>query len=145
MEPNTDKDYMSNIEIRYNILRTHLLAFPSGGPGEIDNVYIHHNEIRRSGTPLLYVASNGGVHERTNYRFEDNVHTGSGSQGGWPAIRFTNVRNASVKRNSIPRKHGDGGAVGFIRTACHDIVIEDNDFTNHPVAVGIVTGKQRHS
>lgn len=130
IEPDTDKFPMTDIEVRGCTLASNLLPFASGGPGEIHDVFIHHNTITKGGVPVLHVVSNkNGLHQRRNWRFEDNVVVPAMSSA-LPLVRLTNVHGASVRRNKIARRATEAAgrliAVGLER--CSGVTVADNTF-----------------
>lgn len=133
---------ISDVEIRNCTIRSGLLAFPNQGRGAIDGVFIHHNRIHRSGTPLLQTTG-GPDSPRTNYRFEDNVDL-EGRRGPLASLRLQDTHGMVIARNTIPRQpHPDEGnrkAVQLETVSCTDIVVRDNDFENAATVVDDMVG-----
>lgn len=99
IEPDTAGEVIRDIEIRNSTVHSWLLAFASGGRGNVSDVYIHHNTVTRSGVPFVYVRATDGT-RRANWRVEDNEVTHSlGSPQA--AMRFAHVDNVSVLRNNV--------------------------------------------
>ena len=90
---------MSDVEVRNSTISSHLLAFASGGPGNVDRIHLHHNTIRKSGVPFLYAAREG--HTRNDWTITDNwVQPYLGSPVA--AVRLHNAQRARLERNVIP-------------------------------------------
>lgn len=142
MEPDRATHVTTDIVIRNNTLRSQLLAFASGGPGEIHNVHIHDNDIYKTGVPVLSVKSSGGLHRRTKYRFENNtVHTALSSSK--PLIELGNVHDSVVVGNVIPRTAGSCSqtAVGFTTAPSTSMAVGYNTFDGAaPVVQDVVGG-----
>lgn len=99
IEPDTAGEVIRNIEIRNSTVHSWLLAFASGGRGNVSDVYIHDNTVTRSGVPFVYVAASDGT-RRANWRVEDNA-VPSRQSSLQPAMRFDHVDNVSVLRNTV--------------------------------------------
>ena len=99
LEPDRGSEVISNIEIRNSTVHSWLLAFASGGKGNVSNVYIHDNTVTRSGTPFVYVRATDET-RRANWRVHDNqVTRGLGSPQA--AMLFFHVDNVSVVGNTV--------------------------------------------
>jgi hypothetical protein len=125
LEPDAPRHRISGVEIRNTQIRSHLLAFPSGGNGEVSDVYIHHNTILASGTP--FVISRGKAElPRTGWRIEDNVVM-STLNSAQPGIRLEHTRGVEVRRNVVPFASARNmTAVGLVLDS--EAVIECNHF-----------------
>jgi hypothetical protein len=100
LEPDAPRHRISGVEIRNTQIRSHLLAFPAGGNGEVSDVYIHHNSILASGTPFV-VSRGKAALPRSGWRIEDNVvlNTLNSPQ---PGIRLEYTRGVEIRRNVVP-------------------------------------------
>lgn len=99
IEPDLAGEVIRNIEVRNSTVHSWLLAFASGGRGNVSDVFIHHNTVTHSGVPFVYVRATDGT-RRANWRVHDNVVTYElGSP--MPAVLFEHVDNASVVGNRV--------------------------------------------
>jgi hypothetical protein len=116
-----------NIEIRNSYTNTHLLAFASGGVGDVSNIEIHHNVIEGVSVPWVYVKETYGL-RRHDWSIHDNrVIQTLGSPA--PMLLFVNVDNVDVRRNvSHATTTQSRKAVEFVQGGGSLFVI-DNDFT----------------
>ena len=106
IEPDTSAQGVGNIEIRHCYTNTGLLAFASGGPGVINDVWLHDNVSHNSGVPILHIAATTGytneaVATRSRWTIERHTHTTEAGSPA-PAIRARNVRDLTVKDCTIP-------------------------------------------
>src|SRR5262245_55905097 len=78
---------------------TNLLAFASYGPGDVSNVFIHDNNITRTGVPFVYDQSNAGVtrHGWTVARNTVSYELGSPQ----PGLLFGQVNDVNVCNNQV--------------------------------------------
>ena len=103
IEPDSPEQSVGGIEIRNCFTYTLGLPFASGGRGQIDSVFIHHNTSAGNAAPILYCKDStpAGPLRRSNWRFEDHV---SLSEIGTPqpAVFLVAVDGVSIKRNTLP-------------------------------------------
>jgi hypothetical protein len=100
LEPDAPRHRISGVEIRNTQIRSHLLAFPAGGNGEVSDVFIHHNTILGGGTPFV-VSRGKAALPRTGWRIEDNVVM-SALNSPQPGIRLEYTRAVEIRRNVVP-------------------------------------------
>lgn len=125
LEPNKAADRIAHIEIKDSEIRSHLLAFPAGGAGEVGDVYIHDNTILRSGVPWVYSRGKEAL-KRARWRVEDNIVLSTLSSVQ-PGVSFEHTRDVSVRRNVVPFKSDrEMTAVGLAFGS--EAVIECNHF-----------------
>jgi hypothetical protein len=126
LEPNPSGS-VSNVEIRKTYINSRLLAFASGGSGQVSGIYLHLNTINRTGVPWVFVRASDGTRRR-DWRVHDNIaQTTLGSP--MAALLFVNVDNVEVRRNVSHlawRRYMKG--VEF-RGAGGQLYVVGNDFT----------------
>jgi hypothetical protein len=106
LEPNkTEPDQIDGVEIRRCTLASRLLAFPSGGGGEVSNVFIHHNLIEATGSPWVYGEGNVAA-PRVNWRIEDNEVVSPLGSGSGHGTLFRHTRGVILARNKVPMQPG---------------------------------------
>lgn len=128
LEPNTGDSVVSGIEIRNTRINSWLLAFASAGRGAVNDVWLHHNRIERSGVPFVYVKASDGT-RRTNWRVTDNLVT---ADLGSPlaAIRFYNVGGGLIARNDVNISPNQSQLAVEVKNGTSGLLIECNLFRN---------------
>jgi hypothetical protein len=112
LEPAASNWVITNVEVRNSDIMTWLLPFPSGGRGDVSNVWLHHNTLRPDRAPQIVVRPSDGTRRR-NWIIEDNVSM-SGIGSPQPVYRFDNVENVVMRRNYARVSLNQSGiAVGF--------------------------------
>lgn len=126
LEPNFTAATIDAVEIRNSFLNTHLLPFPSGGMGQVSNVWIHHNTIDGLAAPVVLVQPSDATRRR-GWRVEYNTHLRTVGSTKAP-LSFTNTDDVSVVGNvfKVSTKRIDH-AVTF-KGAGGVLAILNNDF-----------------
>lgn len=125
IEPDKASETIRNIEIRNSTVHSWLLAFASGGRGNVSNVYIHGNTITQSGVPFVHVGATDGA-RRANWRIHNNTVTrGLGSPQA--ALRLNHVGNVSVIDTSVRIAATQSQRFVEVNDTAGDLVVRNND------------------
>ena len=126
LEPAASTWSVTNVEIRNSYTNGYHIAFPSGGRGDVSNIYLHHNQISGPGGTWVYVASGDGTRRR-NWRITDNqVLNALGTPQS--VLRFHRVDDISILRNVSPVATTQSQSCLGVEDCWGTLELRDNDF-----------------
>lgn len=136
LEPNkTAPDQIDGVEVRRCTLSSRLLAFPSGGGGEVSNVHIHDNRIEATGATWVYSDGKAAA-PRVNWRVEDNeVVSPLGNPSGSSTL-FRYTRGVVFARNKVVMQAGRN-MVGVDLGSSSEADVRCNQFPNAMAATRV--------
>ncbi len=125
LEPNISAHTVTNVEVKNCRMASRLLAFPSGGRGQVSNIDLHHNRIVQTGASWVYVKASDGT-RRHNWRVADNVVSWElGSP--YASNRYWNVDGLEIARNQVNHRPSRY-MTALEANDCTDVTLEDNCF-----------------
>jgi len=97
LETDYAEQVISNIEIKNSYIECKFGFVTAGGPGAVNNVWIHGNKFKAGGN-TVYCRSNGLRVRRENWTYENNERIGRfGSTA--PALKFGYTDNVIIRNN----------------------------------------------
>ena len=121
-EQDLKEDIIDNIEIWDGEMNSHLKSFPAGGPGEVNNIFVH--EVKFNSGIYSYPNFKNNV-IRKNWRFHNNEGTGA-YVGSGPAHSIILMDNFEFIGNTMAM--APGGKFMELEF-CRNPKIEDNKIT----------------
>lgn len=101
LEPNSSSQYVKEVEVRNSRVRAALVPFAAAGAGEASDIWIHHNTAESPGAwPMVSHEMTGG--RSRGWRVEDNTLLGSLQRASGTGMKFQDVRDVSIRRNTLP-------------------------------------------
>jgi len=97
LETDYAEQVISNIEIKNSYIECQFGFVAAGGPGAVNNVWIHDNKFKAEKNSV-YCRSNGLRVRRENWTYEDNERIGK-YDGSDPALKFGYTDNVIIRNN----------------------------------------------